>query len=62
MGMKPTVARGLDPVVIAGTVKAAQQQQFGPHHATPPSHLNRILTLAIWLAFIGSMAAVFYKH
>ena len=63
MGMKPTIARALDPAVIAGTVRAAQQQrQQGPHHAAAPSHLSRMAALGIWLAAIVSMVAVFYKH
>ena len=61
MSLKPTVAKALDPGVIAGAAKAAQQQH-GPHHAAPPSHLNRMLTLGIWLAFAASMVAVFYKR
>ena len=60
MSLKPTVAKALDPAVIAGVAKATQQQH--PHHAAPPSHLNRLLTIGIWLAFIGSLVAVFYTN
>ena len=62
MGMKPTVARALDPAVIAGTVRAAQQRQQGPHHAPAPSHLSRMVAIGIWLAAIASLVAVFYKR
>ena len=62
MGLKPTVSGALDPAVIAGTMKAQQQRQLHPHLAAPPSHWSRLLAIGIWLAFIGSMVAVFYKQ
>ena len=60
MSLKPTVAKALDPAVIAGTVRAAQQQrQQHPHLAAQPSHLSRILAIGIWVAFLASLVAVF---
>ena len=63
MANQPQAGKSLDPAVIAGMARAAQQQrQQAPHHAAPPSHLNRVIAAGIWLAFIGSMVAVFYTN
>ena len=62
MNSKPTVVRAVDPAVIAGVAKATQQQHQHPHHPAPPSHLSRMLAIGIWLAFIGTLVAVFYTN
>lgn len=63
MNVQPPAGKSLDPAVIAGMAKAAQQQrQLGPHHAAPPSQLSKLMAVGIWLAFIGSLVAVFYTN
>ena len=62
MANQPQAGKSLDPAVIAGMAKAAQQKHQAPHHAAPPSHLSKLIAIGIWLAFIGSMVAVFYTN
>ena len=63
MANQPQAGKSLDPAVIAGMAKAAQQQQHHvPHHAAPPSHLSTLIVIGVWLAFFGSMVAVFYTN
>ena len=61
MSEKSSAGKALDPAIIAGMAKAAQQQrQQGLHPAAAPSHLSKMLAAGIWVSFIGSMVAVFY--
>ena len=56
---------GTDPAIVAATVKAAQQahqkqlQNTASLSHSGPSSMSRFLAIGIWVAFIGSMVAVF---
>ena len=55
---------GADPAIVAATVRAAQQAHQKQLQNTAsvshgPSSINRLLAIGIWVAFIGSMVAVF---